>query len=321
MSSARATPENLSTFSNLVKGLFPTGIEFNTTLSDNTTITLNYVSADIVTNNAIYDALNVRFRQYMQSSSEQSTDSDLPISVIFKEQDLNTLTQFIKDNQDSLKEKISREFDAAFKKHESYFWYKKSLGFLKEKLRENENVAAVYVGLKQFVTKKFNDINLAVEKPDTVRELAQAIYKGLEADIKSAIAENETSKLLYETSSQTVPTTAPKKKKSLTFDLLKSLESTVERVDDIEEKYESVYQRKSNQFIKKETKFVESVANGTPLNYEQEYKHLIHLAERAAKLAPNEDGARWRSTISKYQMLLKQEFPNLVPSSSQQKKI
>jgi hypothetical protein len=265
--------------------------------------------------------LNVRFRQYMQSSSEQSTDSDLPISVIFKEQDLNTLTQFIKDNQDSLKEKISREFDAAFKKHESYFWYKKSLGFLKEKLRENENVAAVYVGLKQFVTKKFNDINLAVEKPDTVRELAQAIYKGLEADIKSAIAENETSKLLYETSSQTVPTTAPKKKKSLTFDLLKSLESTVERVDDIEEKYESVYQRKSNQFIKKETKFVESVANGTPLNYEQEYKHLIHLAERAAKLAPNEDGARWRSTISKYQMLLKQEFPNLVPSSSQQKKI
>jgi hypothetical protein len=66
---------------------------------------------------------------------------------------------------------------------------------------------------------------------------------------------------------------------------------------------------------------VESVANGTPLNYEQEYKHLIHLAERAAKLAPNEDGARWRSTISKYQMLLKQEFPNLVPSSSQQKKI
>jgi hypothetical protein len=231
MSSARATPENLSTFSNLVKGLFPTGIEFNTTLSDNTTITLNYVSADIVTNNAIYDALNVRFRQYMQSSSEQSTDSDLPISVIFKEQDLNTLTQFIKDNQDSLKEKISREFDAAFKKHESYFWYKKSLGFLKEKLRENENVAAVYVGLKQFVTKKFNDINLAVEKPDTVRELAQAIYKGLEADIKSAIAENETSKLLYETSSQTVPTTAPKKKKSLTFDLLKSLESTVERVD------------------------------------------------------------------------------------------
>jgi hypothetical protein len=147
--------------------------------------------------------------------------------------------------------------------------------------------------------------------------LAKEIYDNLPANMQTAMIEHQKSQCQDDVNSATKQKF--KNSKSVTFNFFKSNTKVIDRVVDREAAFETIYQQKAQDFYAEEKRFIDKLSNGEPVNYENCYKNLIQLAERAADIAPNENVANWRACVTKYQTLLKQECPE-EPSPTNKKR-